>query len=89
MEFEWNELKGRGNISKHSVSFEEATEVFADELSLTLADPDRSEGEERFLIFGRSYRGKHLVVAFAERGARLRIISARPMTRHERQAYEN
>ena len=88
MDFEWDEEKAQGNLAKHGVSFTEATEVFGDDLSATVADPDRSAGDQRFVIFGQSLGGRHLVVAFAERGGRLRLISARQMTRRERKAYE-
>lgn len=88
MDFEWDSSKETENKAKHGVTFAEATEIFGDHLSSTIADPDHSEDEERFVIFGRTSRGKYLVVAFTERGARIRIISARPMTRRERGAYE-
>lgn len=88
MEFEWDAAKARDNEAKHNVTFVEATEVFADSLSSTAPDPDHSLGEERFVIFGRTLGGRYLVVAFTDRGGRLRIISAREMTRRERQAYE-
>lgn len=88
MEFEWDLVKARENEGKHKISFVEATEVFADGLSSTAPDPDHSLGEERFVIFGRTLGGRYLVVAFTDRGGRLRIISARDMTRRERQAYE-
>ena len=88
MDFEWDPKKARENQSKHDVGFEEATEVFGDELSSTVLDPDHSMEEERFVIFGRTRQGKYLVVAFTERSGRIRLISARPMTRRERSAYE-
>jgi len=88
MEFEWDPVKARDNETKHGVSFLEATEVFADNLSSSSPDPDHSVEEERFVIFGKTLGDRHLVVAFTERGGRLRIISARQMTRRERQAYE-
>lgn len=88
MEFEWDPAKARDNEAKHNISFREATEVFADLLSSTAVDPDHSLEEERFVIFGKTLRDRYLVVAFTERGGRLRIISARQMTRRERQAYE-
>ena len=88
MEFEWDPAKARDNEAKHNVTFREATEVFADPLSSTALDPDHSLEEERFVIFGKTLANRHLVVAFTERGGRLRIISAREMTRRERQAYE-
>jgi uncharacterized DUF497 family protein len=88
MDFEWNRSKARANERKHSVSFEEATEVFADEYSSTVADPDHSIDEERFVIFGETASERFLVVAFTERNGRIRLISARQMTRRERRAYE-
>ena len=88
MDFGWDEEKARSNLAKHGVSFAEATEVFGDGLSATVADPDRSQSEQRFLIFGQTLGGRHLVVAFAEGGGRIRLISARAMTRSERKVYE-
>lgn len=89
MQYEWDPKKARANLRKHGVSFEEASTVFLDELSLTGDDPDHSIGEERFVIFGLSSSGRLLVVAFTERKERVRIISARPATAPERRLYEN
>jgi hypothetical protein len=50
MEFEWDRRKGVANERKHSVTFEEAAEVFADDHSSTVPDPDHSISEERFVI---------------------------------------
>lgn len=88
MDFEWDRKKALVNASKHGVGFEEAVEVFADELSSTVGDPDHSIDEQRFVVFGRTQAGRPLVVAFTERNGRIRIISARQMTRRERRAYE-
>jgi uncharacterized DUF497 family protein len=38
--FEWNPKKAAANLRDHGVSFEEATEVFGDPLSLNMPDPD-------------------------------------------------
>ncbi len=62
--------------------------MFDDVLSSTVADPDHSEGEERFLTFGVDVSGKALVVAHSEHCDTMRIISSREMTRQERRAYE-
>jgi len=88
MDFEWDKEKARTNQRKHGVSFFEAREVFGDELSLTVPDPDHSMNEYRLLIFGQSKSGRHLVVSFTERGSRIRLISAREMMPRERRAYE-
>jgi len=89
VEFEWDRKKAGKNKTKHGIDFQEAAEVFGDVLSSTVADPDHSVGESRFLIFGRSRSGRHLVVSFTNRDGNIRIISARRMTRGEREAYEN
>jgi hypothetical protein len=78
----------RANARKHGVTFEEASEVFADDHASTAADPDHSFAEQRHVIFGKTRAGRALVVAFTEHGAKIRIINARPMTRLERLAYE-
>jgi uncharacterized DUF497 family protein len=87
--FEWDPKKAASNLKDHGVSFDEATTVFGDLLALNMPDPDHSEGEQRFLVLGMSQRAALLVVSYAERPPRTRIISARPATRHERRKYEN
>lgn len=86
--FEWDPRKAARNLRDHRVSFAEAATVFADFLSATVDDPDHSEKEERFLIFGRSNQGRLLVVTFTERGEHIRLISARELTPKERKQYE-
>jgi uncharacterized protein len=88
MYFEWDEKKDLANKKKHGLSFYEASEVFNDDLSSCVNDPDHSYGEERYLIFGASSQGNYIVVSFTESVEVIRIISARHMTRQERKAYE-
>lgn len=88
MQFEWNESKAARNSTKHGVSFEEAKTVFDDPLYVDFYDPDHSEGEERYLIVGESNQGRLLIVSYTERGNSVRLISAREVTRTEREAYE-
>ena len=87
-EFEWDPIKAASNLRDHGVSFEEASTVFADPLAMLMADPDHSIAEERFVLLGESTQRNLLVVAFAERRPRTRLISARAATRHERRQYE-
>lgn len=86
--FEWDPEKAKENERKHGVSFDEALTVFADTLSRTIADPDHSHDEARYLELGLSRRDRLLVVAFTERSDRIRIISARLATKSERRHYE-
>jgi hypothetical protein len=88
LRFEWDIRKAESNLAKHGVSFEEAATVFGDPLSVTIADPDHSEGEDRFVTIGVSFQARTLVVVHADRSDTIRIISARPATRGERNDYE-
>jgi uncharacterized protein len=88
MKFEWDENKAGKNFSKHGVLFNEAKTVFDDPLYVDFYDLDHSDEEERYLIVGESKRGRLLIVSYTERKDSIRIISAREVTRLEREAYE-
>jgi len=57
MFFAWDAGKATANQRKHGVSSAEASEVFGDELSSCVPDPDNSLGEARFLMFGTTLAG--------------------------------
>ena len=88
MHFEWDPEKARANLAKHGISFEEAMRAFLDPLSVTILDPDHTEGEDRFVLIGQSPTGRLLVVVHTDRGDAVRLISARRATRRERRTYE-
>ena len=89
MGFEWHSKKALSNLVKHNVSFNEALTVFDDSLSLTFPDPDHSDDELRYITIGESTQGRLLIISHTDRGQRTRIISARKVTRQERNLYEN
>lgn len=86
--FEYDDRKSWINLKSHRVSFEEAMTVFTDPLSLTIPDVLHSDVEERRIITGQSIKKRLLVVVHSERGEKIRIISARRATAHERKTYE-
>ena len=88
VEFEWDPAKAIANLAKHGVTFEEALTVFMDPIARIHADPDHSEAESREIIVGHSIHQRLLLVSFAERGERVRLISARLATKRERRDYE-
>ncbi len=88
MKFEWDPQKAEQNAQKHGVTFAEAMTVFGDPLAKLVDDPDHSEDEDRSILIGGSNRQRLLFVAFTEREETIRIISARPLTRAEREDYE-
>ena len=88
MNFVWDSRKAASSLKKHGVSFEEASTIFLDQLSITGADPDHSEGEERWLTFGISKNDSFLVVSHVDHEDAVRLISARLGTTSERKLYE-
>jgi uncharacterized DUF497 family protein len=86
--FEWNPGKAAANLLEHGVSFEEAATVFQDPLAKIHDDPDHSTTERRDIIVGQSLQGRLLLVCFTDRGSKIRLVSARPLTRRERRDYE-
>ena len=88
MEFEWDPAKASVHLRKHGVAFSEAASVFGDSLAVTFPDPDHENGEARWITLGLSAVGRLLFVAHADRGGKIRIISARKALRRERKLYE-
>jgi len=86
--FEWDPKKAESNARKHGVTFDEASTVFGDPLGLLMPDPDHSLNEERYLVLGMSNQQRLLVVAFAKRPPRTRLISARRAKPREWRRYE-
>jgi len=86
--FEWDKNKAKKNIEIHELSFDEASTVFKDTLSLTIHDPLHSNEEDRFTLIGNSVKNRLLVIVHTERGDKIRIISARKATKKERKQYE-
>ena len=76
------------NLRTHKVSFSEAATVFGDPLGMTVADPDHSSEENRLLTIGQSERNRLLIISPVDTGERIRLISARRLTRNERRAYD-
>ena len=89
MIYEWDPKKAAANLTKHKVSFDEATGVFTDPFALTFDDPDHSLDEKRFITIGTSSKQRILFLAHADRGEdHVRIIHARPATKTEAHAYQ-
>ena len=87
MEYQWDPGKADLNSRKHEIDFADAVGVFEDEWGLTLKR-EVVEGEERFATVGTDFIGRIVVVIYAYRGDDVRLISARPATRVERNVYE-
>lgn len=87
IQFDWNKEKAQRNLGKHGISFDEAKTVFDDEMFITFVDDEHSDDEERYITLGLSSSGRLLMVAHADRGDTIRIISARKATKNEENFY--
>jgi uncharacterized DUF497 family protein len=85
---EWDPIKAAANDRKHGVQFSEALGVFSDAYAITIKDDESDPNEQRFVTLGVGIKGRVLVVVYCYRGESLRIISARPAGRLEREKYE-
>lgn len=85
--FDWDEANWRKSEEKHGVAAAEAEEVLLGD-PLCEVDPRHSGSEQRYVALGATVEGRRLFVAFTVRRNRIRIVSARPMSRKERESYE-
>ena len=93
-DFEWDAVKALANARKHGVTFDQAATVFLDALALTVFDATHSQYEERWFTLGCDTNGTllavaHMYQATGPSSVRVRLISARPATKRERQFYED
>lgn len=86
--FEWDKGNIDKNLKKHGVTFKEAEEVFKDELKFIFEDEKHStDREKRYGLFGRTNKSKLLSIVFTIRKDKVRIITARNISKKERRAY--
>ncbi len=85
--FEWDPDKATKNLSKHYVSFDEASTVFDDAEFITVVDVEHSIDEERYITIGLSNHGRLILVAHTDKNDKIRIISARKATKKEEKFY--
>ncbi len=85
--FEWDEHNADKNWQKHHISAGECEEAFFNRPLLVSEDAKHSLAEERYLLLGQANSGRRLFIAFTLRVERIRVISARDMSKSERQVY--
>jgi uncharacterized DUF497 family protein len=81
----WDEVKRQANLAKHGLDFAEAESVFLG-VTFTFEDDRFEYMEQRFITIG-SLGSTVVVMAHAEQGEVIRIISMRRATRHEQHLY--
>lgn len=86
--FDWDKGNIDKNWKKHKVSPKEVEEIFFNKLLILFEDTKHSNKEKRFGAFGKTNEGRLLTAVFTLRNNKIRIISARGMSRKERRNYE-
>ena|ERR1051325_8627361 len=86
--FDWDEGNSEKSRRKHGITMEECESAFLTEPNLVYEDHSHSTQELRFKMLSKTESGKPLFVVFTIRGNRIRVISARKMSRRERAQYE-
>jgi uncharacterized DUF497 family protein len=86
--FDWDEDNREKNWDKHGVLTSECEEVFFNIPLLLQSDLSHSQKEPRYYVLGHTIAGRRLFIAFTIRGDKIRVISARDMSKKERSIYE-
>jgi len=88
--FEWDDGNARKSADKHGVSQAESEQIFFNAPLLMLEDAGHSEFEPRVHALGKTDAERLLHVTFTVRveGTKIRVISARDMSRKERTRYD-
>ncbi len=83
MEFDWSSFRS------DSLESTEVEEIFEDPFSLRfLPDATRFSRQARFLLLGKSLKGRSIFCVYTSTGKIFRVISARAMTTEENYLYE-
>jgi uncharacterized DUF497 family protein len=85
--FEWDESNAQKNWDKHSVTPEEAEDIFFNEPLIVRKDMRNRRDEERYYVLGQTGSGRLLFAAFTIRDHLIRVISVRDMNRNETEVY--
>lgn len=88
-EFDWDGGNAEKNWLRHRVSQAESEQVFFNRPLVVAEDELHSWTELRYYALGRTDAGRLLFVVYTLRGDRVRIISARDMTRREQKDYDH
>jgi uncharacterized DUF497 family protein len=85
--FDWDAGNIDKNRDRHGVSNGECEEPFFSQPLLVTDDVKHSHREQRFYALGQTNAGRRLFIVFTIRDNKIRVISARDMSRKERKIY--
>ncbi len=85
--FEWDESNSAKNWLRHEVQQAEAEQALLNTPLVVNASQKHGAAEPRYIALGQTDAGRLLTVVFTIRGTKVRVISARAMSRPERRVY--
>lgn len=85
--FEWDAGNSDKNWLRHEVRQAEAEQALLNAPLVMTLSLKSSTAEPRFVALGRTDAGRQLTIVFTVRGTRVRVISARNMSKAERKVY--
>lgn len=86
--FDWDKANIHKSWKKHNVSPKEAEEIFFNEPLLVADDIKHSKNEIRYYALGKTNSERKLMIVFTVRKKKIRVISARDMSKKERRIYD-
>ncbi|MBA2124487.1 hypothetical protein B9J78_06125 [bacterium Unc6] len=86
--FEWDKGNIDKNLIKHKVTNRETEEVFKNDPKFIFGDEKHSQKEKRYGLYGKTKTERLLFVVFTITKDKVRVISARNMSKKERRVYE-
>ncbi len=85
--FQWDKGNIEKNWLKHNVLSTECEQAFFNEPLIVADDVKHSQKENRWFVLGRTDLDRKLFIVFTIRNKLIRVISARDMTKKEREIY--
>lgn len=87
--FDWDKGNAEKNWLKHSVTQFECEQIFFNRPLIIAPDEAHSQKELRFYALGQTNVGRPLFLVFTVRKNLIRVISARDMSRSEKEVYKS
>lgn len=88
IKFIWDKGNVDKNWGKHKVTNKESEEVFFDNNKKIAQDIFHSKKEARYILLGKTKKGRLLYTVFTIRNKKIRVISSRDINRKEGELYE-
>lgn len=86
--FNWDKGNTEKNEKKHGISVKEIEQAFNNDPKIVFSDESHSLKEKRYGMYGITNKNIRLSIVFTIRNERVRVITARQMSKKERRAYE-